>query len=103
VRLCCTLALAASLTACGGGGGNPGTCSGSALVCGSGQPVASSAAPETYTPVPAASLGSITCPEILALNGGDKTAALAAAQDAYRRGRTDLDGDNDGLACNGGF
>ena len=94
-------ALALCLASCGGGGGNPGTCSGSNEVCGRG--TADATAAPAFISVPAASLDKITCLEILALNRGDKVAALASAQDAYGRGQTRLDGDKDGIACNGVF
>jgi Excalibur calcium-binding domain len=81
----CTLLLALALTACGGGSSQ------------------STNTEPTFVAVPAAQLDKISCTDILALNGGNKAAALAAAQDAYRRGRTDLDGDKDGIACNGAF
>lgn len=44
---------------------------------------------------------SLTCPQIKSLNGGDQARYLASAQDAYNRGKKSLDGDNDGIACNG--
>lgn len=90
-----------ALAGCGGGGGNPGTCSGSDEVCG--RIPAASATDTTVVLVPESQLEKITCLQILVLNNGDKAAAFAAAQDARRRGRLDLDGDKDGLACNGVF
>lgn len=86
-----------------GGGGNPGTCSGSAEICNknSSVVVAVTTPKADFTPVPEERLQSITCPQIKALNDGDELRYLASAKDAYNRGRKDLDGDNDGIACNG--
>lgn len=102
------LLLSLHLVGCGGGGGDPGTCSGSPEWCaqtggsGSGQ-IVSPIPITTFVRVPDALLTTTTCPDILALNNGDKIAAAASAQDAYQRGNTGLDGDKDGLACNGVF
>lgn len=91
------------LSACGGGGGNAGTCSGSAEVCGTAvEPVAASS--PSFTGVLDSQIRSTKCLEILAANSGDEARALLAAQDAYNRGATQLDGDpKDGIACNGVF
>lgn len=86
---------------CGGGGGNPGTCSGSAEVCGTAVAASSTALDYGFVRVPGDRLQSITCPEIKELNGNDQVRYLASARDAYERGRMNLDGDNDGIACNG--
>ena len=83
------------ITACGGGGGNTGTCFGSDLVCARLVPAIS------FVRVPEDRLPKITCTEISVLNNNDSAAYAAAAKDAYDRGRTDLDGDKDGIACNG--
>lgn len=89
------------LSACGGGGGNAGTCSGSAEVCGTGAtpPVLAS-----FVGVIDSQLATVTCPDILIANGGDKTRASAAAQDALARGANNLDGaPKNGIACDGVF
>jgi hypothetical protein len=89
------------VTACGGGGGNPGTCSGSAEVCGNG---ATPTAVASFVGVIDSQLATVTCPDILIANGGDKTRASAAAQDALARGASNLDGaPKNGIACDGVF
>jgi hypothetical protein len=85
------LTLAASLTACGGGGGNPGTCSGSALVCGGGSGVqAVSAAPL----VDASRISTVICADM---------ASLAQALAYLAAGATQLDADSDGKPCEDNF
>lgn len=81
-------------SACGGGGGNAGTCFGSAQVCGIAEP----AVLATY---PAVDNATITCPQILALFNNDKKAAYAAAQYYLSQGATRLNGDpeSDKTAC----
>ncbi|MCM2340451.1 hypothetical protein [Rhodoferax sp.] len=97
------------LTGCGGGGGDPGTCSGSPQWCaetggvGSAQIVPPVVVSTTFVRVPDSDVLTVTCPDILALNNGDKVAAEASAQGAYQRGNVGLDGDKDGFACNGVF
>jgi hypothetical protein len=92
------LTLAASLTACGGGGGNPGTCSGSDAICGRGNYTGQSLPATAY---PAVNLATITCPQILALFNNDEAAAFAAAQYYLAQGATGLNGDpkSDKTAC----
>ena len=97
------------LVGCGGGGGDPGTCSGSPEWCaqtggsGSGQIISPIPIP-TFVRVPDAALITTTCPDILAMNGGDKVAARASANDAYERGNTDLDGPpKNGVPCDSYF
>ncbi len=92
------LTLAASLTACGGGGGNPGTCIGGDAVCGRSVAGTQGLPASRY---PAVNLSTITCPEILALFGGDKASAFDAAQYYLSLGATGLNGDplSDKTAC----
>jgi hypothetical protein len=87
--------LIASLTACGGGGSNAGTCSGSDEVCGR---LVTNRVVSSY---PSVDLASITCPQILALFNGDKAAAFAAAQYYLSLGAVRLNGDpqSDKTAC----
>lgn len=102
------------LVGCGGGGGDPGTCSGSPQWCSETGGVGSAQIVTPVVPivpivstlfvrVPDSDVLTITCPEILTLNSGNKVAAEASAQDAYQRGNIGLDGDKDGLSCNGVF
>lgn len=97
------------LAGCGGGGGDPGTCSGSPEWCAQtgGAGLAQVVSP---TPLPAfvrvsdAGLYSTTCPDILAMNGQNEIAARAAANDAYQRGNLDLDGPpKNGVPCDSYF
>lgn len=89
------------LSACGGGGGNAGACSGSAEVCGTG---ATPPAVASFVGVIDSQLATVTCPDILMANGGDKTRARAAAQDALARGASNLDGaPKNGIACDSEF
>lgn len=96
-RLFALFAATAALTACGGGGGNPGTCYGG-LACNR-QSAPGQGSSADFVRVIDARLRSITCAEIGALNGWEVTASKDAAQDAYLRGATSLDGDGDGVAC----
>jgi hypothetical protein len=80
--------LVASLTACGGGGGNTGTCNGSAQVCGT----AAAAAPAPV--VDAARVKSVACKDM---------ASLAQALAYLAAGATQLDADNDGKPCEDEF
>ena len=101
----------ALLYACGGGGGNPGTCNASAETCG--QQGSSTGAPsgsgsgtgDQVTPVVLVSenqLKTVTCAQILSLNGGNTNNTFFAAQDAFNRGATQLDSEpKDGIPCNG--
>ena len=99
--LCVVLSAVFLLGACGGGGGNAGTCSGSAEVCGTG---ATPPAVASFVGVIDSQLANVTCPDILIANGGDKTRARAAAQDALARGASNLDGaPKNGLACDSEF
>lgn len=99
--LCIVLSAAFLLGACGGGGGNAGTCSGSAEVCGNG---ATPIAVASFVGVIDSQLDAATCPAILLANGGDRTRASAAAQDALARGASNLDGaPKNGIACDGVF
>lgn len=82
------LCLVASLTACGGGGGNTGTCNGSAEVCGN--TVATATAPV----VDASRVKSVACKDMASL--GQALAYLAA-------GATQLDADSDGKPCEDEF
>ena len=82
---------------CGGGGGNPGKCNGSAEVCGAA--VAVAGVDLSFVRVPDNQLKSITCDAIFSLNNSDKVKALAAAQDALLRGATQLDKDTDKTGC----
>lgn len=111
--ICATVG-ALYLSGCGGGGGDPGTCSGSPQWCaetdgvGSAQ-IVTSIVPivpivsTTFVRVSDSDLMTVTCTDILALNNGDKVTAAASAQDALQRGNSGLDGDKDGVACNGVF
>ena len=85
------------LGACGGGGGNPGTCFGGDEVCG--RTVAAPAVDLGFARVPDSQLKSITCDGIFALNNSNKAKALASAQDALLRGANQLDRDTDKTGC----
>lgn len=98
-----TVAAAAllALSACGGGGENAGECFGSDEVC---QGLTSAEPALSFVQVPAEQLGTVSCLDIRAANGADPVKEKLAAQDAYRRGATQLDGDpKDGIPCNGVF
>ena len=114
MSLICATVGALYLSGCGGGGGDPGICRGSAQWCAETGGVVSEQivtpnvpnvpiVSTTFVRVSDSDLMTVTCTEILALNSGDKVAAAASAQDAYQRGNAGLDGDKDGLACNGVF
>jgi hypothetical protein len=92
------LTLAASLTACGGGGGNPGTCLGGDGICARSVGAVQNPTAASY---PAVNLSTITCPEILALLNNDRAAAFAAAQYYLAQGAVGLNGDpqSDKTAC----
>ena len=101
------------LVGCGGGGGNPGTCSGSAEVCGTALPaqvqlaapalgLAVGAVPAnsaSFVPVAQSDIDSVSCPTILLLNNGNKVNAFASAQNALARGANQLNRDKDRTAC----
>ena len=86
------------VSACGGGGGNPGTCVGSDFSCGRNTGAPTSPAVSVY---PTVDLAKINCDQILALFNNDKAAAFAAAQFYLSQGATQLNGDpqRDSIAC----
>lgn len=95
-------ALALLAVGCGGGGGDPGICKGSAEWCAETEGSASSTPTVTalFVRVPDSTVNTITCLEILDLNSGNKIAFEASAQDAYQRGNLDLDGTpKNGIPC----
>jgi hypothetical protein len=78
--------------ACGGGGGNPGTCDGSDAVCGAGlgNPSAPGITPATDTVAPPVDAATAACAAF---------GSQAEAQAALLAGARELDPDNNGIAC----
>ena len=96
IKLYSAVLTIALLAACGGGGGNPGQCNGSAEVCGLGNSSGSSStsgisvgiSPDTSTTVPPIT---VTCSVFVYQEDAQ---AFFNANNARQ-----LDADNDGIAC----
>lgn len=114
----CAAVVALILAGCGGGGGDPGACSGSAQYCagigsggssGSGSSAGGSGSSPgggdggATTPVYVTNVqlqAGVSCTDIMQANGGRTARAWMAIQDAYQRGATNLDGDpQNGVPC----
>lgn len=84
------------LPGCGGGGGNPGACQGSAEVCegrnSDNVPTVGASTPTTSTPTTGGS-GGVTCASF----SSQQQAQVALAGGAFQ-----LDPNGDGIACNEG-
>ena len=102
--------LLALLSACGGGGGNPGVCYGGPQVCAEGVGASSVPSTDAATTSGAGTGGTSSVPSTdpttsSGAGAGLQTAACADfqfqqdAQAVFLAGARQLDGDNDGVAC----